>query len=47
MKVDDCLEIDMDVEIKGSEDDADGKITYTVVKSGSKWYLVDYDLYVY
>ena len=27
--------------------DADGKITYTVVKSGSKWYLVDYDLYVY
>ena len=47
MKVDDCLEIDMDVEIKGSEDDADGKITYTVVKSGSRWYLVDYDLYVY
>ena len=47
MKVDDCLEIDMDVEIKGSEDDADGKITYTVVKSGSKWYLVYYDLYVY
>ncbi len=47
MKVNDCLEIDMDVEIKGSEDDADGKITYTVVKSGSKWYLVDYDLYVY
>ena len=47
MKVDDCLEIDMDVEIEGSEDDADGKITYTVVKSGSKWYLVDYDLYVY
>ena len=47
MKVDDCLEIDMDVEIKGSEDDADGKITYTVVKSGSKWYLVDYDIYVY
>ena len=47
MKVDDCLEIDMDVEIKGSDDDADGKITYTVVKSGSKWYLVDYDLYVY
>ena len=47
MKVDDCLEIDMDVEIKGSEDDADGKITYTIVKSGSKWYLVDYDLYVY
>ena len=47
MKVDDCLEIDMDVEIEGSEDDADGKITYTVVKSGSRWYLVDYDLYVY
>ena len=47
MKVDNCLEIDMDVEIKGSEDDADGKITYTVVKSGSRWYLVDYDLYVY
>ncbi len=47
IKVDECREIDMDVKIKGSESDADGEIVYTVIKSGSKWYLVDYDLYVY
>ena len=47
IKVDECREIDMDVKIKGSESDADGEIEYTVIKSGSKWYLVDYDLYVY
>ncbi len=46
IKVDECREIDMDIKIKGSESDADGEIVYTVIKSGSKWYLVDYDLYV-
>lgn len=44
MKVDKCLEIDMTVKIKGSEDSADGNIVYTAIKSGSRWYLVDYEL---
>ena len=47
MKVDECQEIDLDVKIKGADDEADGEITYTVVKSGGKWYLVDYDMYIY
>lgn len=47
MTVDKCYEVDLDVKIKGSTDESDGEIIYTVIKTGSKWYLVDYDLYVY
>ncbi|WP_270227358.1 hypothetical protein [Coprococcus aceti] len=47
MTVDKCYEVDLDVKIKGSTDESDGEIIYTVIKTGGKWYLVDYDLYVY
>ena len=47
MTVDKCYEMDLDVKIKGSTDESDGEIIYTVIKTGGKWYLVDYDLYVY
>ena len=47
MTVDKCYEVDLDVKIKGSIDESDGEIIYTVIKTGGKWYLVDYDLYVY
>ena len=47
MTVDKCYEVDLDVQIKGSTDESDGEIIYTVIKTGGKWYLVDYDLYVY
>ena len=47
MTVDKCYEVDLDVKIKGSTDESDGEIIYTVIKTGVKWYLVDYDLYVY
>ena len=47
MEVDECVDMEMSIEIKGSEDDAEGEITYTAVKSDGKWYLVDHDLYVY
>ena len=47
MTVDKCYEVDIDVKIKGSTDESDGEIIYTVIKTGGKWYLVDYDLYVY
>ena len=46
MTVDKCYEVDLDVKIKGSTDESDGEIIYTVIKTGGKWYLVDYDLYV-
>ena len=44
MTVDKCYEVDLDVKIKGSTDESDGEIIYTVIKTGGKWYLVDYDL---
>ena len=47
MTVDKCYEVDLDVKIKGSTDESDGELIYTVIKTGGKWYLVDYDLYVY
>ena len=47
MTVDKCYEVDLDVKIKGSTDESDGEIIYTVIKTGGKWYLVDNDLYVY
>ena len=47
MEVDECVDMEMNIEIKGSEDDAEGELTYTAVKSDGKWYLVDHDLYVY
>ena len=47
MTVDKCYEVDLEVKIKGSIDESDGEIIYTVIKTGGKWYLVDYDLYVY
>ena len=47
MTVDKCYEVDLDVKIKGSTDESDGEIIDTVIKTGGKWYLVDYDLYVY
>ena len=47
MTVDKCYEVDLDVKIKGFTDESDGEIIYTVIKTGGKWYLVDYDLYVY
>ena len=47
MTVDKCYEVDLDVKIKGSTDESDGEIIYTVIKAGGKWYLVDYYLYVY
>ena len=47
MTVDKCYEVDLDVKIKGSTDESDGEIIYTVIKTGGKWYLVDYDLHVY
>ena len=47
MTVDKCYEVDLDVKIKGSTDESDGEIIYIVIKTGGKWYLVDYDLYVY
>lgn len=47
MTVDKCYEVDLDVKKKGSTDESDGEIIYTVIKTGGKWYLVDYDLYVY
>ncbi len=47
MTVDKCYEVDLDVKIKGSTDESDGEIIYTVIKTGGKWYFVDYDLYVY
>ena len=47
MTVDKCYEVDLDVKIKGSTDESDGEIIYTVIKTGGKWYLVDYDLYIY
>ena len=47
MTVDKCYEVDLDVKIKGSTDESDGEIIYTVIKTGGKWYLVDDDLYVY
>ena len=47
MTVDKCYEVDLDVKIKGSTDESDGEMIYTVIKTGGKWSLVDYDLYVY
>ena len=41
MTVDKCYEVDLDVKIKGSTDESDGEIIYTVIKTGGKWYLVD------
>ena len=39
MTVDKCYEVDLDVKIKGSTDESDGEIIYTVIKTGGKWYL--------
>ena len=41
MTVDKCYEVDLDVKIKGSTDESDGEIIYTVIKTGGKWYLVE------
>ena len=37
MTVDKCYEVDLDVKIKGSTDESDGEIIYTVIKTGGKW----------